>query len=249
MNSSPRVSLIVYSLNANPIVRATPIAQALARLGFDVEVTGVLRSGLSIYKPYANTFDYVTAPSIRELSKQISGDIIYACKPFPETLLTAMIASGWGRTKPVLLDVEDDDYGVVGRTPVVRCLRAARDFAFRPKGYLYGLTNRMRTRCDAVTVSTSALQNYFGGTKILHGPNETEFDPTRTDLNRNDCRARLDCPKTSYWSCSPVGRGNTRELLRSLRHHRLSVATWCLPVIPTNRCSNKPRRDLGTSAI
>src|SRR4051794_41942648 len=51
MGAMPRVTLFVHDLAGNAVVRAAPLAAALAR-GHEVEVVGLLLSGDEVYAPY-----------------------------------------------------------------------------------------------------------------------------------------------------------------------------------------------------
>lgn len=192
--SAVRITLVVHALDRNPIVRAAPIACALQKLGFDIEITGVLDATRGIYGPYRNLFAFRPVSSIREVADQIRGDAIYSFKPLPTTLLPAMLSSRFARDRPVLLDIEDDDYGVCGRSHWRRCLKGIRDLGRPPAGHLNSVTHAMRRCADAITVSTSMLQQFYGGSRLLHGPDEVTFDPASIGVSREACRRQFDLP-------------------------------------------------------
>ena len=190
MNDAPRVTLFVHDLAGNAVVRAAPLAAALAR-DHAVEVVGLLLSGDAVYAPYR---DRVEARTIRcaphaaavlaaapRLARLATGDVLYACKPLLSTLLPALLAARRGG-RPVLLDVEDDEWA----SPTVD----------DPGGGLRGALRRMRDthrlvaraahplvrRAAGVTVASRALQRRYGGTLVRHGPDPGEFDPARPAL-------------------------------------------------------------------
>ena len=80
-----RVSLFVHDLSNNPIVRAVPLAQALAG-HFDVEILGFLHGDRDVYQPYRNLFEYRTLrcpldmtallPALPRLAGMATGDVI-----------------------------------------------------------------------------------------------------------------------------------------------------------------------------
>ena len=122
MADRPRVTLLVHDLAGNAVVRAAPLAAALAR-DHAVEVVGLLLSGDAVYAPYRHR---VPARTIRcgsslpavlaaapKLARLATGDLLYACKPLPSTLLPALLAARRGG-RPVLLDVEDDEWASRG---------------------------------------------------------------------------------------------------------------------------------------
>ena len=164
-------------------------------MGFEIEVLGVLTEGQQVYAPYADTFEYKTAPRIRDLPKLATGDLIYSFKPLTTSLLPAMLASGFGLRKPVLLDIEDDDLLVC---QAKKRERLARFFtrAFRsPKSVTHGLTHLTRMRCTATTVSTTLLKSFYGGTLLIHGPDEQKFDPARLGQDQASLRKAFGLPE------------------------------------------------------
>ena len=190
------ISLFVHDLGINPVVRAAPIAFALQRLGFDIEVVGWLAEGEELWEPYADAFQYRTAARVQELAGLASGQIVYAFKPLAATLLPAMTYASFGLRKPVLLDVEDDDCSVCGRDPVRRLISTWKSSVTAPRSTIIpSITHQLRRRCDAITVSTSSLQRFYGGTKLLHGPDERVFDPARSDLDKERAREAFGLPK------------------------------------------------------
>ncbi|HEX6037162.1 glycosyltransferase family 4 protein [Longimicrobium sp.] len=198
MPARPRVSLLVHDLASNPIVRAAPLAAALAE-DFDVQVLGISIGGRGVYAPFAGRFPYVVVPAGRRLpsvlaaaarlSRLATGDVLYACKPLLTTLAPALAAPG---RRPVLLDVEDDEWASrtvddTGHGPRA-LLRRARDV----HGLLARAAHPLTRRAVAVTVVSRRLQARYGGTIVRHGPDERAFDPGRAELaDRAALRARF----------------------------------------------------------
>ena len=197
----PRVSLLVHNLAGNPIVRAAPIAAALED-EFEVEVLGLLPGGAEVYAPFRGRFPYRTVPCGRglaamlaaapRLSRLATGGVLYACKPLLTTLLPALAAPG---RRPVLLDVEDDEWASrevedAGRGPRA-LLRRAADL----HGPLARAAHPLTRRAFAVTVASRRLQARYGGTLVRHGPDGAAFDPARPELaDRAALRAALGLP-------------------------------------------------------
>lgn len=132
-----------------------------------------------------------------ELSRRASGDIIYACKPLLTSFLPALLASGFGRKKTLLLDVEDNDvWGPYGADSVsgwfnlyVRGFRSAT-------AAKYGILLHPFYRCcKAVSVSTRPLQRIYGGALLRHGPDSHMFDPLRPALDPTIARRRFGIPE------------------------------------------------------
>jgi glycosyltransferase involved in cell wall biosynthesis len=200
MPARPRVTLLVHNLAGNPIVRAAPLAAALAR-DFEVEVLG-LSFGGGVYAPFrdqlpcravlsGHSLPAVLASAVR-LSRMAAGDVLYACKPLLSTLLPALMAPG---RRPVLLDVEDDEWAsreVDDEGSGARALlRRTADVHRRIARAAHPLTRR----AFAVTVVSRALQARYGGTLVRHGPDETAWDPVLPALaDRAALRAELGLP-------------------------------------------------------
>lgn len=198
----PTVTLFVHDLAANSIVRAGPLAEALAH-EYRVEMVGLLLSGPDVYAPYRGRFPVrglrceprlasivAAAP---KLARMADGDVLYACKPLFSTLLPAVLASRRGG-RPLLLDVEDDERapravevplgGVRGLLQRVEARHALRARAVHPLSHL----------ASAVTVSTRGLQRKYGGTLVRHGPDPAVFQPGPDLLPRPAVRRRFGLP-------------------------------------------------------
>ena len=182
-----RVSFFVHDLGNNPIVRAAPLAQALAG-HFDVEILGFLHGDQDVYQPYRNLFEYRTLrcpldmtrmlPALPRLAAMATGDVIYACKPLVPTLGAGLLASRFSRRRPLLLDVEDDERVPMGKSPRDVLWRDVLKGWRHATAWKYTLAIHGLVGCaHAVTVSTSRLQARYGGTIIRHGPDEHTFDP------------------------------------------------------------------------
>jgi glycosyltransferase involved in cell wall biosynthesis len=197
----PRVTFFVHDLSGNPIVRAAPLAAAL-EADFEVEVLGLAFGSGQPYAPFRGRFPLRALPSghtlpailanALRLSRMATGDVLYACKPLVTTLLPALLAPG---NRPVLLDVEDDEWAsrqVDAPGPGVRgVLRRAAD----THRLLARLAHPLTRRAAAVTVVSRPLQARYGGVLVRHGPDEGAFDPARPDLaDRAALRASFGLP-------------------------------------------------------
>jgi glycosyltransferase involved in cell wall biosynthesis len=200
-----RISLFVHDLHSNPIVRAAPIGLALKRLGFNVEVLGLVPRGKSVYPPYAHLFEYKTievrgrvVSHSRELANLASGDLFYAFKPLRTTLLPASIASSVGLRGPLLLDIEDDDLRVCEANLMTRAVRTAMMILRNPLDGIDSVTHQLRRFCHATTVSSRSLKRFYGGTQILHGPDELRFNPDLLESNTNLERDLFGLPHNKF---------------------------------------------------
>ena len=115
-----KVSLFVHDLSGNQMVRAKPIATAIQSLGHEVEVLGLTYYTHKVYEPYKNDFTYKTIQSHddirwviingRKLSKMATGDVAYAFKPLWDSYFPALLYSGFGFKKRLLMDAEDNEF-------------------------------------------------------------------------------------------------------------------------------------------
>jgi glycosyltransferase involved in cell wall biosynthesis len=191
----PRVTLFVHDLAGNAVVRAAPLAAALSPR-FEVVMAGLLLSGPAVYAPYRERFAFRALPvrgglasvlaAAPRLARAAGGDVLYACKPLLTTLLPAVLAA---RGRPLLLDVEDDEWAersVEARPGLGGALRRMADTHPLQARAAHLLTGH----ADAVTVASRALQRRYGGTLLRHGPDEAEFDRARPDLADRDALRR-----------------------------------------------------------
>jgi glycosyltransferase involved in cell wall biosynthesis len=201
-----RISLIVHDLASNPIVRAAPLARAFQHAGHEVEIVGTLLSGREVYAPYRNLFPITAIPAplavqrflplIPRLARLLTGDVVVACKPLATSFLPALVAARVQRRRPLILDVEDDEFVGLGRNwrailwrDVIkgwRHITAAK--------YTWAL-HLLTASADAVIVSSRVLQRRHGGTVLRHGPDEALYAPARPELSdMRACRARFGLP-------------------------------------------------------
>lgn len=202
-----KISVFAHDLAANPIGRLHPLLQGLQRLGHEVEVFGFLISGSEIYLPYRDKYEFSIMPSTgsvtdvlakaRSLASRATGDLVYAGKPLLTSLFPAILASGFGRRKPLLLDVEDDDVWAPDGSDT---LQGKTQFYLR--GFKnatcgkYGVLLHPFTSCARhITVSSRKLQNRYGGSILLHGPDENLFDPSLPHLSKKVARAAYRIPE------------------------------------------------------
>jgi len=185
----PLLSVFAHDLASNPIGRISPLLEALAPLGYEIEVLGFLIADDEIYSPYADKFRFITLkttgslPDVlaktKTLAKKARGDVIFAGKPLMTSFLPALLTSNFGRQKPLFLDIEDNDVFAPPTsetfTGFINCHIRGFKSAIAPK---WGLCLHPFVRCcSAITVSSSFLQKRYGGTIIRHGPNASTFNP------------------------------------------------------------------------
>jgi glycosyltransferase involved in cell wall biosynthesis len=193
-----RITFFVHDLAGNAIGRVVPLAAALSA-DFEVEVVGPIAPGAAVYAPYRDQLPMRPLVAHRadprryhRLAALARGDVLFACKPLPATLIPALLAARGG-SRAVILDVEDDEWAessVEGNGLRARWLRLAD-----PHPAVARLLHPLTRRAHAVTVSTSILQLRYGGVVIRHGPDERLFDPEALPPGtRERVRTRLGLP-------------------------------------------------------
>ncbi|MBN2331277.1 MAG: glycosyltransferase family 4 protein [Candidatus Aenigmarchaeota archaeon] len=191
-----KISVLVYDLSTNSIVRTYPIVRVLQRR-HEVEVIGPV-FGEGVFPPYAGEFDYRTvrgrsmplfALPCREMLRKITGDVVYAFKPKATSYGVGFLKKVMDR-KPVVLDVEDWEisswYHPYSRRSFVLSMLSL----WKPNSLQYLLLMHFLAKlADDVTVVSSFLQKRYGGSILPHGADTGYFDPARYD--REEMRSKL----------------------------------------------------------
>ncbi len=211
--SATKVSLLVWNLTTNDgAIRASLLAAALERLGYEPEVLGFtfgegiypsLPSDLRVFAVPGGNFPGLWA-SVRQLLDRLDGDVIYAIKPqlpsYGLALLQRLRLRLRGqRPVPVILDIDDWEMSWHGGDTwryrpspkqFLRDLFQANGALRQPGHPLYIRALEARSHwADAVTVHTQFLQDRFGGLSVPNGKDVDRFDPDRYDPAT--CRASL----------------------------------------------------------
>ena len=200
-----KVSFFVHNLAENPIVRIYPIAKAFEAMGWETEVLGFLFGGAKIYEPYKDSLDYKTLrikptaiscfQNAENLAAQAAGDIIYSGKPLITSFLPALKASGEGKAKPLLLDIEDNDVEAFRPTTWLSYLKAVKNIN-SPGAYFVNHWLKQRASCCcATTVSSSRLKTLYGGNILLHGPPDLDSLVPIGSKKQDDLRSEFGLPK------------------------------------------------------
>lgn len=184
------ISFFVHNLGGNPVGRALPIAKALERKGHEVEILGFTFGGSEIYEPYREVVEAKTIQSTkkpieffrkaRRLAHQADGDIIYAFKPLVPSFSPALYAARVVKSRPLLLDVEDEEV-YLDQVDTLRdvWIKVLRGWRLVTSWKYTRLLQLFRDAADAVTVVSTSLQERYGGAILRHGPDESQFDPSR----------------------------------------------------------------------
>ena len=192
-----KITLIVHNLSANPIARAYPIALALERIGYEIEIVGFLIEKNKVYQPYADKFNYKTVfignggmlhylKGLPKLLKLIDGDIIYTFKPRMTSFFVGLLKSRFGIKKELILDAEDDELFFTYRNH----LHFLYYFFLRgwnnPNSHLkLLLLHLFLWPAKKRTVVSSKLKKKYGGIIIYHGPDENIYNPDLFDKTKS----------------------------------------------------------------
>jgi glycosyltransferase involved in cell wall biosynthesis len=199
-----RVTVICWEMGHNPLGRAHTLAEVL-RDSHDVEIVGPLfpRFGARLWEPVRDSeitmksFPGTDLPGfVADAERFVRGlqtDVVFASKPrFPSLLLAMLIKHLRG--VPVVLDVDDRELAFFGATAGITLDELAQrhgqpDFT-QPGGESWTLAcDSLIADADAVTVSSEALRDVYGGTVIPHARDERVLNPRLFD--RDAIRAEL----------------------------------------------------------
>lgn len=178
-----KISFIIPDLSDETFHR-TKILYRMLKDNFEVEIIAVDTKN-SKNKLFSETFEnfkkikYDLGTIIKDLKKNITGDIIYAIKAKPTSFGFAMSLKNIKKI-PVVLDISaDETYNCFPYTNntikgVLSSLLLFKD----TNSYTYTkiLEKRIK-RADEITVSSSLLQKKYGGTLITSSPDEKIFNP------------------------------------------------------------------------
>jgi glycosyltransferase involved in cell wall biosynthesis len=190
-----KISILSPDLSDNCLGRAYLLAKILQRR-YEVAIVGPI-FGNGIWEPVADdksiTYKSVKIGGrfkpylqIRELTKKIDGDIIYASKPlftsFGIGLLIKVI-----QKKPLILDIDDWEMGFKKENNKSLSLFHSTKDLVSSGLFLYGMGSywnilfmeKLAPFSDKITVSNTFLKDKFGGAIACHGRDTKAFDPKR----------------------------------------------------------------------
>ena len=201
-----RFSLFVADLSRNALARVVPIALAL-RERHEVEILGFVLADEGVYGPYAGLFDYRTLRSSSDvatllaatpkLAARATGDVMYAFKPLLSSFGPALYAARVLRRAPLLLDVDDDEWGTMGTTWTEKLRRDVIGGWRHGTAVKYTRALHPLTRlAEGTTVVSRKLQRRYGGTLLRHPADLMAFDPARPKFaDRTGLRRHFGLPE------------------------------------------------------
>ncbi len=203
-----KISILTPDLSHNCLGRAYLLAKILQR-HYEVEIIGPI-FGDGIWKPVAddNSIAYKSVKicgrfkpywQIKELAKEIDGDIIYASKP----LFTSFGLGLFKRLlnhRPLILDIDDWELGFAKENYRNSSLLSRLESLVISTLFSYNIGsywNRLISEkfvffADSITVSNSYLKSKFNGTIVCHGRDTQIFDPKRFNKNMLREKYKID---------------------------------------------------------
>ncbi len=192
--STLKISVIAPDLSGGGTTRVYLIANALQQLGCDVTVVGFQFAQKLYPLPPAN-LTVCAVPARRSLKylldltrllPHIKGDVVYAIKPRPTSLGTALLKKLTSQ-QPVLVDI--DDWEMSWFEPYRPSPKQFIRDILKPNGalrnpehplYLEWLENLVST-ANGVTVTTQFLKQRFGGYYLPNSKDTAIFNPADYD--------------------------------------------------------------------
>ncbi len=240
-----KISLIASDESTAPLYRVRLLARMLARR-FDVEVLGYHFDAAELDPDAPRDFPYRAVPArplpaflqdARQLAGMVSGDVLYAMKPRPTSLGTAL-AIARCRGIPLLVDVDDLESAMI--PPFSR--HALKNAAYalprlnHPNNYLFTTAcDRLTGLADAVTTVSRFFQQRVartcGSTPIFLVPqcvDTDRFDPDRFDRVALRLKLGLDAFTVVFAGIAQPNKG-VGEIVSALK--RLPQRHWRLLIV------------------
>ena len=192
--STLKISVIAPDLSGGGTTRVYLIANALQQLGCDVTVVGfqfaqklypLPPANLSVRAvPASRSLKYLV--NLKRLLPHIKGDIIYAIKPRPTSLGSALLKRLTSQ-RPVLVDIDDWEMSWFepyrpGPKQLIRDILKPNGALHDPEHplYLEWIENLVST-ANGVTVTTQFLKQRFGGHYLPNSKDTAIFNPVDYD--------------------------------------------------------------------
>lgn len=229
-----KITILSPDLSNNCLIRAHLLASVLQRR-YEVEIVGP-SFGKGIWSPLAHdtSIQYhfiklkgLVAPyrQLSALSKQISGDVVYASKPLFTSFGVGMLKKIREHT-PLILDIDDWERGftkyIYAHLPVTRRAHFLAISALFPYGMGSAvncyLSEKFVPAADALTVSNTFLRARFGGELIYHGRDTAAYDPKKLDPESiREQHNIAESDKIVMFTGMPRRHKGLEELVKSIR--------------------------------
>ena len=222
-----RISLLVSDFSKNCLGRVYILAKMLESK-YEVEVVGPL-FGKRIWPPCdTNEFMYKPVRSTpffpdffkcaKKIENLISGDIMYASKPWFTSFGIGTLAK-IKKKRPLILDIDDWELGWYMPFRFRKMASLSVKTILDVNGFLntFFLEKIMRI-ADGITTASKFLQNRFGGEYIPHA-RDTEFlDPSKYNKGKMRRRLGLKDEKIIMFLGSPKPHKGVEDLIDALKY-------------------------------
>jgi len=185
-----KISLLVSDFSQNCLGRVYILAKMLDP-EYEVEVVGPL-FGDKVWPP-CDTKEFIYKPvqcipvfppflkSIKKIENFISGDIIYASKPWVSSFGIGILST-LKRKRPLIVDIDDWELGWFLPYKFRKMASLSVKTIFDANGFLGTyLLEKMVFLTDGRTTASRFLQNRFGGEYIPHARDTDFLDPSKFD--------------------------------------------------------------------
>jgi len=189
-----KISILTPNVSENSLVRAHILAKVLQRR-WPVEIVGPM-FGDALWYPLADDksveYRYIKIQNLSisyrqmlQLSREISGDVIYASKPLICSYGVGLLNKLMNK-KPLILDIDDWEVGLsreayIQLTKVKKIINFLTLFRSTFSYWNIVFMEKLTPLADEITVSNSFLKNKFEGTIIPHGRDTDLLNPERFD--------------------------------------------------------------------
>ena len=228
-----KISILTPDLSHNCLGRAYLLAKILQRR-YEVEIVGPT-FGDGIWEPVADDKSITYKPvkirgrfkpywQIKELTKKIDGDVIYASKPLFTSFGVGLLKK-LSNSKPLILDIDDWQMGFMKE--IYSSLSLAQSFKFLATSalFFYSMSSYWNTLfgeklshlADEITVSNNFLQDKFSGTIVWHARDTEAFNPEKFD--GSSLREKYDIDrnkKVVMFSGTPRAHKGIEDLIEAI---------------------------------
>jgi len=191
----PKVAVVTWSVNHNPVGRAHVLAELLAG-EFDVEIVGFdfpahghgvwapVRGGRIPVRSYAGSAFPAQFDVMRAVGRTLDADAVLVSKPRLPGITVGAFAKET-RQRALVIDTDDWELSFVNAEGVVDVGDESRirsdDTCLNPYGRIWTqVCEPLIAEADQRTVSNIALQARFGGTIVPHARDELLFEIAAT---------------------------------------------------------------------
>jgi glycosyltransferase involved in cell wall biosynthesis len=221
-----KITLLVSDFSTNCLGRAYILAKML-EFEFEVEVIGPL-FGEKVWPP-CDTKEIVYKPvscrpifphffnSMKKIENLISGDIIYASKPWFSSFGVGILSKVTGH-RPLILDIDDWELGWFLPYRFRKMASLSVKTILEVNGFLNTLCmERVTFIADGITTASRFLQNRFGGEYVPHARDTELFDPSRYDGEKVKRELGLKDEKIIMFLGSPKPHKGIEDLFAATR--------------------------------